>query len=166
MSSVSWINLWSLASPPVTQTPETRVWSKCGAKNELTRWELTTTCITYIKIWACPPWKNTMTAKPHDRAMVSSAFCVNDWYSTIITLWLPQLSNLCSLCRRVYQSWFCFPQTYWNVTVENCSAGAVCWEEGNLTWTEMNTTTVEYLEKCKRALTTGKHPQKEHLQSN
>ncbi|XP_019936286.2 solute carrier family 34 member 2b [Paralichthys olivaceus] len=39
--------------------------------------------------------------------------------------------------------------TFWNVTVENCTAGAVCWVDGNLTWTEMNTTWTDYQEKCK-----------------
>ncbi|KAG7228883.1 hypothetical protein INR49_008661, partial [Caranx melampygus] len=48
--------------------------------------------------------------------------------------------------------------TYWNVTVENCTAGAVCWEEGNLTWTEMNMTTVEYLEKCKHIFANANLP--------
>ncbi|XP_045906211.1 solute carrier family 34 member 2b [Micropterus dolomieu] len=32
--------------------------------------------------------------------------------------------------------------TFWNVTLENCTAGAVCWEERNQTWTN-------YQEKCK-----------------
>ncbi|KAM7410425.1 hypothetical protein PAMA_001728 [Pampus argenteus] len=39
--------------------------------------------------------------------------------------------------------------TFWNTTVENCTAGAVCWEEGNQTWTEMNSTWTDYQEKCK-----------------
>uniref|UniRef100_A0A8C6VSR6 Sodium-dependent phosphate transport protein 2B n=1 Tax=Nothobranchius furzeri TaxID=105023 RepID=A0A8C6VSR6_NOTFU len=39
--------------------------------------------------------------------------------------------------------------TFWNGTVENCPTGAVCWEDGNLTWTEMNTTFTEYQQKCK-----------------
>lgn len=35
-----------------------------------------------------------------------------------------------------------------NVTVHNCSAGSLCWEEGNLTWTQINETETENLEKC------------------
>ncbi|KAG7514172.1 sodium-dependent phosphate transport protein 2B-like [Solea senegalensis] len=37
---------------------------------------------------------------------------------------------------------------FYNVTVENCTAGAVCWEEGNQTWTEKNTTWIDYQQKC------------------
>ncbi|KAM4549491.1 sodium-dependent phosphate transport protein 2B-like [Odontesthes bonariensis] len=39
--------------------------------------------------------------------------------------------------------------TFWNATVESCPAGAVCWLEGNQTWTEMNFTSTDYQEKCK-----------------
>ncbi|XP_067453768.1 solute carrier family 34 member 2b [Thunnus thynnus] len=39
--------------------------------------------------------------------------------------------------------------TFWNKTVENCTAGAICWEDGNQTWTEMNSTWTDYQEKCK-----------------
>ncbi|XP_059197387.1 solute carrier family 34 member 2b isoform X1 [Centropristis striata] len=39
--------------------------------------------------------------------------------------------------------------TYWNITVENCTAGAVCWDDGNLTWTQMNSSWTDYQEKCK-----------------
>ncbi|XP_008405759.1 solute carrier family 34 member 2b [Poecilia reticulata] len=39
--------------------------------------------------------------------------------------------------------------TFWNATVESCSAGQVCWMEGNETWTEMNQTLTNYLERCK-----------------
>ncbi|XP_072244840.1 sodium-dependent phosphate transport protein 2B-like [Leuresthes tenuis] len=39
--------------------------------------------------------------------------------------------------------------TFWNATVESCPAGAVCWVEGNQTWTEMNFTSTDYQEKCK-----------------
>ncbi|XP_060934363.1 solute carrier family 34 member 2b [Limanda limanda] len=38
---------------------------------------------------------------------------------------------------------------FWNVTVVNCTAGALCWEEGNLTWTMKNRTWIENLERCK-----------------
>ncbi|XP_022614807.1 sodium-dependent phosphate transport protein 2B-like [Seriola dumerili] len=48
--------------------------------------------------------------------------------------------------------------TFWNVTVENCTAGAVCWEEGNLTWTEMNTTWTDYQEKCKHVFANANLP--------
>uniref|UniRef100_UPI0037E81725 sodium-dependent phosphate transport protein 2B-like n=1 Tax=Semicossyphus pulcher TaxID=241346 RepID=UPI0037E81725 len=39
--------------------------------------------------------------------------------------------------------------TFWNTTVQNCSAGAVCWDDGNLTWTQMNSSWTDYQEKCK-----------------
>ncbi|XP_031734396.1 sodium-dependent phosphate transport protein 2B-like [Anarrhichthys ocellatus] len=39
--------------------------------------------------------------------------------------------------------------TFWNATVDNCTAGAMCWEEGNLTWTQMNSSWTDYQEKCK-----------------
>nr|XP_040025182.1 sodium-dependent phosphate transport protein 2B-like [Gasterosteus aculeatus aculeatus] len=39
--------------------------------------------------------------------------------------------------------------TFWNETVKNCTAGALCWEEGNLTWTQMNSSWTDYQEKCK-----------------
>ncbi|XP_056234845.1 solute carrier family 34 member 2b [Seriola aureovittata] len=48
--------------------------------------------------------------------------------------------------------------TFWNVTVENCTAGAVCWEEGNLTWTEMNMTWTDYQEKCKHLFASANLP--------
>ncbi|XP_077439794.1 solute carrier family 34 member 2b [Vanacampus margaritifer] len=38
--------------------------------------------------------------------------------------------------------------TFWNETVTSCPAGATCWEEGNLTLAEMNTTWTDYQEKC------------------
>jgi len=53
-----------------------------------------------------------------------------------------------------YRAISCFrrrSQTFWNATVESCPAGAVCWVEGNQTWTEMNFTTTDYQEKCKHA---------------
>nr|AAB16821.1 Na/Pi cotransport system protein [Pseudopleuronectes americanus]AAB39696.1 Na/Pi cotransporter [Pseudopleuronectes americanus] len=39
--------------------------------------------------------------------------------------------------------------TFWNATVENCTAGALCWEEGNLTWTMLNKTWIINQERCK-----------------
>ncbi|XP_041863258.1 sodium-dependent phosphate transport protein 2B-like [Melanotaenia boesemani] len=36
-----------------------------------------------------------------------------------------------------------------NTTVTECPAGAVCWEEGNQTITQINSTVTENLEKCK-----------------
>ncbi|KAJ4946049.1 hypothetical protein JOQ06_023724 [Pogonophryne albipinna] len=39
--------------------------------------------------------------------------------------------------------------TFYNVTVESCSAGSVCWEEGNLTWAQMNSSCIDYQQKCK-----------------
>ncbi|XP_004068374.1 sodium-dependent phosphate transport protein 2B [Oryzias latipes] len=39
--------------------------------------------------------------------------------------------------------------TFWNETVEFCPAGAVCWEEGNQTVTQMNQTWTNNLERCK-----------------
>nr|XP_020487985.1 sodium-dependent phosphate transport protein 2B-like [Labrus bergylta] len=39
--------------------------------------------------------------------------------------------------------------SFWNTTVENCSTGGICWEEGNQTWTQMNSSSTIYLEKCK-----------------
>ncbi|KAK5870439.1 hypothetical protein PBY51_025072 [Eleginops maclovinus] len=39
--------------------------------------------------------------------------------------------------------------TFWNVTVESCSAGIVCWEDGNLTWTQMNSSWTDYQQRCK-----------------
>ncbi|XP_039983717.1 solute carrier family 34 member 2b [Xiphias gladius] len=48
--------------------------------------------------------------------------------------------------------------TFWNVTVENCTTGAVCWEEGNQTWTQMNTTWTEYQEKCKHLFASANLP--------
>lgn len=38
--------------------------------------------------------------------------------------------------------------TFSNVTLENCTAGSLCWEEGNLTWTEINSTNTINLERC------------------
>ncbi|KAJ4946048.1 hypothetical protein JOQ06_023723 [Pogonophryne albipinna] len=39
--------------------------------------------------------------------------------------------------------------TFYNVTVESCSAGSVCWEEGNLTWAQINSSCIDYQQKCK-----------------
>ncbi|KAK9518894.1 hypothetical protein VZT92_021661 [Zoarces viviparus] len=39
--------------------------------------------------------------------------------------------------------------TFWNATVENCTAGAICWDEGNLTWIQKNSSWTNYQEKCK-----------------
>ncbi|TMS20876.1 Sodium-dependent phosphate transport protein 2B [Larimichthys crocea] len=39
--------------------------------------------------------------------------------------------------------------TFWNATVDICPAGGLCWEEGNQTWTQMNSTETIYLQKCK-----------------
>lgn len=38
--------------------------------------------------------------------------------------------------------------TTWNQTTENCTTGSLCWEEGNLTWTQMNQTNEYGLKKC------------------
>ncbi|KAM7012134.1 sodium-dependent phosphate transport protein 2B-like [Tautogolabrus adspersus] len=38
--------------------------------------------------------------------------------------------------------------SFWNTTVENCTTGGVCWEEGNQTWTQMNSSSTINLEKC------------------
>uniref|UniRef100_A0A667XWD7 Sodium-dependent phosphate transport protein 2B n=1 Tax=Myripristis murdjan TaxID=586833 RepID=A0A667XWD7_9TELE len=38
--------------------------------------------------------------------------------------------------------------TFYNETVENCTGNAICWEEGNLTWTQKNITETIYLKKC------------------
>uniref|UniRef100_A0A8C6WS54 Sodium-dependent phosphate transport protein 2B n=1 Tax=Neogobius melanostomus TaxID=47308 RepID=A0A8C6WS54_9GOBI len=35
-----------------------------------------------------------------------------------------------------------------NVTVYNCTAGSICWEEGNKTWAQINVTNVFNLERC------------------
>ncbi|XP_062279743.1 sodium-dependent phosphate transport protein 2B-like [Scomber scombrus] len=48
--------------------------------------------------------------------------------------------------------------TFWNTTVENCTAGAICWEEGNQTWTEMNTTWIDYQQKCKHIFVNANLP--------
>ncbi|XP_062419421.1 solute carrier family 34 member 2b [Pungitius pungitius] len=48
--------------------------------------------------------------------------------------------------------------TFWNATVENCTAGALCWEEGNLTWTQMNSSWIEYQEKCKHIFASANLP--------
>uniref|UniRef100_A0A3Q1JWD6 Sodium-dependent phosphate transport protein 2B n=1 Tax=Anabas testudineus TaxID=64144 RepID=A0A3Q1JWD6_ANATE len=39
--------------------------------------------------------------------------------------------------------------TFWNGTTDDCPSWAVCWMEGNTTMMEMNSTWVEYQEKCK-----------------
>ncbi|XP_028259418.1 sodium-dependent phosphate transport protein 2B-like [Parambassis ranga] len=44
-------------------------------------------------------------------------------------------------------------KTFWNATVELCPAGAVCWGEGNLIWTQMNSSWTDYQEKCKHLFT-------------
>ncbi|XP_070688012.1 solute carrier family 34 member 2b [Pempheris klunzingeri] len=38
--------------------------------------------------------------------------------------------------------------TFWNGTVENCTAGTVCWEEGNQTWTQLNSSWTVNQKKC------------------
>ncbi|XP_071385773.1 sodium-dependent phosphate transport protein 2B-like [Centroberyx affinis] len=38
--------------------------------------------------------------------------------------------------------------TYMNVTVENCTGSALCWVEGNLTWTQTNMSETIYLKRC------------------
>lgn len=38
--------------------------------------------------------------------------------------------------------------TFSNITVDTCPAGAVCWEEDGLIWTEVNSTLTVNLEKC------------------
>uniref|UniRef100_A0A665VZA9 Sodium-dependent phosphate transport protein 2B n=1 Tax=Echeneis naucrates TaxID=173247 RepID=A0A665VZA9_ECHNA len=48
--------------------------------------------------------------------------------------------------------------TFWNATVDNCAAGAVCWEEGNLTWTQLNASSTIYLEKCKHIFVNANLP--------
>ncbi|KAM8875481.1 sodium-dependent phosphate transport protein 2B-like [Spinachia spinachia] len=48
--------------------------------------------------------------------------------------------------------------TFWNATVENCTAGALCWEEGNLTWTQMNSSWTIYQEKCKHIFASANLP--------
>ncbi|XP_039666147.1 solute carrier family 34 member 2b [Perca fluviatilis] len=48
--------------------------------------------------------------------------------------------------------------TFWNATVENCTAGAVCWEEGNLTWTQMNSSWTDYQQKCKHIFVNANLP--------
>ncbi|XP_067370408.1 solute carrier family 34 member 2b [Channa argus] len=48
--------------------------------------------------------------------------------------------------------------TFWNETVDSCSAGAVCWEEGNQTLTELNTTWIDYQEKCKHLFVNANLP--------
>ncbi|TKS74872.1 Sodium-dependent phosphate transport protein 2B [Collichthys lucidus] len=39
--------------------------------------------------------------------------------------------------------------TFWNATVDICPAGGLCWEEGNQTWTQMNSSETIYLQRCK-----------------
>ncbi|XP_049911744.1 sodium-dependent phosphate transport protein 2B-like [Epinephelus moara] len=48
--------------------------------------------------------------------------------------------------------------TFWNETVVNCTAGAVCWEEGNETMTQMNFTWIKYEEKCKHIFANANLP--------
>ncbi|XP_032382637.1 sodium-dependent phosphate transport protein 2B [Etheostoma spectabile] len=48
--------------------------------------------------------------------------------------------------------------TFWNATVENCTAGAVCWDEGNLTWTQMNSSWTDYQQKCKHIFVNANLP--------
>ncbi|KAM6939094.1 sodium-dependent phosphate transport protein 2B-like [Lycodopsis pacificus] len=48
--------------------------------------------------------------------------------------------------------------TFWNATVENCTAGAVCWDEGNLTWILRNSSWTNYQEKCKHLFVNGNLP--------
>ncbi|XP_049444894.1 sodium-dependent phosphate transport protein 2B-like [Epinephelus fuscoguttatus] len=48
--------------------------------------------------------------------------------------------------------------TFWNETVVNCTAGAVCWEEGNETMTQMNFTWINYEEKCKHIFANANLP--------
>ncbi|XP_017278870.1 solute carrier family 34 member 2b [Kryptolebias marmoratus] len=48
--------------------------------------------------------------------------------------------------------------TFWNETVESCPAGVICWEEGNQTWAELNSTSIEELEKCKHIFVDVKLP--------
>lgn len=38
--------------------------------------------------------------------------------------------------------------SYFNETTENCTDSSLCWEEGNLTWTQINITNTFNLEKC------------------
>lgn len=38
--------------------------------------------------------------------------------------------------------------TFFNATVESCPSGSVCWEDGNQTWTEKNSTLTINLQKC------------------
>ncbi|XP_035763440.1 sodium-dependent phosphate transport protein 2B-like [Neolamprologus brichardi] len=38
--------------------------------------------------------------------------------------------------------------TFWNVTVNTCPPGGICWEEGNQTWTQMNETFTNYIKRC------------------
>ncbi|XP_071768922.1 sodium-dependent phosphate transport protein 2B [Centroberyx gerrardi] len=38
--------------------------------------------------------------------------------------------------------------TYMNVTVETCTGSALCWVEGNLTWTQKNMSETIYLKRC------------------
>lgn len=42
-------------------------------------------------------------------------------------------------------------QEFKNVSVENCSTAALCWESEGQNWTLVNSTKTENLEKCKRA---------------
>lgn len=51
-----------------------------------------------------------------------------------------------------------FSQYLDNVTAENCSGAAVCWESEGLNWTQVNASWTENLEKCKRA-STSEYPQ-------
>ncbi|XP_071343135.1 sodium-dependent phosphate transport protein 2B-like [Trachinotus anak] len=48
--------------------------------------------------------------------------------------------------------------TFWNATVENCTTGALCWEEGNQTWTQMNMTWTDYQERCKHLFANANLP--------
>lgn len=44
-----------------------------------------------------------------------------------------------------------FSQYIDNVTAENCSGVAVCWESEGVNWTQVNVSWTENLDKCKRA---------------
>ncbi|CAJ1059926.1 solute carrier family 34 member 2b [Xyrichtys novacula] len=38
--------------------------------------------------------------------------------------------------------------TFWNETVDNCPAGSNCWESGNETWIQLNSSVTENEERC------------------
>nr|XP_046248671.1 solute carrier family 34 member 2b [Scatophagus argus] len=56
---------------------------------------------------------------------------------------------------------WCKKKTYTylkNVTTDNCTVGALCWEEGNQTWTQVNATWTDYQQKCKHLFVNANLP--------